>query len=265
MSQLQWQLPALELALRRHLPDLTVQWLAQIDSSNTELMRRHRRGENAPVLLLAEQQSAGRGRMGRAWLTPAGSALTFSVGLVMNPLTWAGLSLAVGVVLAEALDPDRRLGIGLKWPNDLWHWPQPGPPTKLGGILIETLPLPATAKARYCIVGVGINLKTPEIDTGLIKPIGIDHWGEPAARGAILAQLALPLIELLAEFPRQGPQAWLTRYASRDLLRGQALQTSRDQQGVGAGIDGEGALLIDTANGLLKVDSADISVRPVKI
>jgi BirA family biotin operon repressor/biotin-[acetyl-CoA-carboxylase] ligase len=123
--------------------------LPEIDSSNTELMRRARAGRTEPVLLVAERQSAGRGRLGRAWQSAAGDSLTFSLGLPLAPADWAGLSLAVGVSVAESLHPRIRL----KWPNDLWVDDR-----KLAGILIETASAGGSAAARYAVVGIGINI-----------------------------------------------------------------------------------------------------------
>ena len=115
------------------LPDFSIEILPEIDSTNTELMRRSRAGRTEPVLLLAERQTAGRGRLGRDWRSDvdgsAASSLTFSLGLALAPADWSGLSLVAGIAVAEALDPR----IGLKWPNDLW-WQD----RKLGGILVET-------------------------------------------------------------------------------------------------------------------------------
>ena len=264
MSRPDWHLEELWLKLVTLWPGITIEWLPEIDSTNSELMRRAREGQADPVLLVAEQQTAGRGRMGRSWVTPAGSALTFSIGLSLNPANWSGLSLAVGVTLIEALDPEGKLGLGLKWPNDLWHWPSSSSPAKLGGILIETLQVPGTADGRYAVVGVGINLLTPDIDTGAIPPRGLDHWGEAPHAGRVLAAVAPGLVQTLVAFEQHGPSAWLGRFDRLDLLRDQALQTSQGVHGVGAGIDEEGALLLQTKDGRVRVDSSEVSVRPYK-
>ncbi len=90
------------------MPGLTVEVLPEIDSTNTELMRRARAGRIDPVLLVGERQTAGRGRLGRGWDSEPGKSLTFSLGLPLAPADWSGLSLAVGVTLAECLDPRIR-------------------------------------------------------------------------------------------------------------------------------------------------------------
>ena len=148
------------------LPTLTVEVLKEVDSTNSELMRRARAGQTDPVLLVAESQTAGRGRLGRQWHAQAGDALIFSLGLMLHPADWSGLSLAVGLSVVENLDPQGALRLGLKWPNDIWvrqqdtnqqmfgTLPKPASNTwcKLAGILIETaVPSMATpaAAARH--------------------------------------------------------------------------------------------------------------------
>jgi BirA family biotin operon repressor/biotin-[acetyl-CoA-carboxylase] ligase len=259
-----WPLEDLWLSLRDIRPEISIECLPEIDSTNTELARRVRQGHVESVLLAAERQTAGRGRLGKPWVTPAGSALTFSIGLPLNPPDWSGLSLAVGLALVETLDPQGELGLGLKWPNDLWHWPRPGAPSKLGGILVETLPLASPAQGRYAIVGVGVNCRTPEIDTGSIAPRGLDHWGEPPLPGALLARLAPPLWRLLNDFEASGAGPALARYAERDLLLNQAIQTSQGMRGIGRGIDPQGALRLQTEQGLVRIESAEVSVRPLE-
>lgn len=264
MNPSEWPLEDLWLSLRDIHPGISVECLPEVDSTNTELGRRVRQGHSDAVLLAAVRQTAGRGRMGKSWLSPPGSALTFSIGLPLNPTDWSGLSLALGLTLAETLDPVGQLGLGLKWPNDLWHWPRPGPPAKLGGILIETLGVPGQAQGRYCIVGVGINCRTPQIDTGGIAPRGLDHWGAAPLPGALLARLAAPLLRTLLDFEAKGPAAWLARYAERDVLRGQQVQTSQGLEGRSRGVDEHGALLLQTEQGLVRIDSAEVSVRPLE-
>ena len=135
-----WPAEDLWLAMVALQPGLTVEVLPEIDSTNTELMRRARAGQTEPVLLVAETQTAGRGRLGRPWHGEVGHALTFSLGLMLKPADWSGLSLAVGLSLARSLDPHGELGVRLKWPNDLWV-KRPDTPLgwgKLAGILIET-------------------------------------------------------------------------------------------------------------------------------
>ena len=104
-APLRWPAEAIWEAVVPQLPGFTVEVLPTVDSTNTELMRRARAGQSDPVLLVAEQQTAGRGRLGRAWRSQPGDSLMFSLGLPLAPADWSGLSLAVGVSVAESLQP----------------------------------------------------------------------------------------------------------------------------------------------------------------
>jgi len=153
---LTWQAEAIWEAVAPVLPGFTVEVVPEMNSTNTELMRRARAGQLEPVLLVAEVQSAGRGRVGRQWDSGGrpGDVLTFSLGLPLQMADWSGLSLAVGLSVVQSLHPDLRL----KWPNDVWLADR-----KLAGILIETTQVDQT---RYAVIGVGINI-TPREAAGL--------------------------------------------------------------------------------------------------
>jgi BirA family biotin operon repressor/biotin-[acetyl-CoA-carboxylase] ligase len=201
------------------LPALTVEVLKEVDSTNSELMRRARSGLTDPVLLVAESQTAGRGRLGRQWHAQAGDALTFSLGLMLHPADWSGLSLAVGLSVVESLDPHGALGLGLKWPNDIWVRQQDTnqqmletlPKTasntwrKLAGILIETAvpstPTPHTnqpqgtnsqKQQRYCVIGVGINIAKPSAQDLAIPAIGLRDISEAVAAKASATNASVP-------------------------------------------------------------------------
>lgn len=236
------------------LPDFTVEVVPELDSTNSELMRRARVGRTDPVLLVAQRQTAGRGRLGRAWHGEAGSALTFSLALPLAPADWSGLSLAVGVVLAEHLHPQIRL----KWPNDLWLHGR-----KLGGILIETASTGGEAGgARYCVIGAGINLAAPPA-TGLsTAPAWLGELLPQAQPAAVLLQVAAPLVEAVLLFERAGFAAFHARFDARDALRGRGIVLSDGTAGTAAGTDEAGALLVHTAGAVKTVTSAEVSVRP---
>ena len=183
------------------LPGFTVEVLPEIDSTSTELLRRVRAGHSEPTLLVAERQTAGRGRLGRPWQSAVGDSLTFSLSLPYAPRDWSGLSLAVGLSVAESLHPD----IGLKWPNDLWVADR-----KLAGILIEA----ATAGQRsQVVIGIGINIR-PRPAEGLSTPPAAltDLWPQARAGDALL-RLVLPLVRQLQDFERQGFAPLQARYA----------------------------------------------------
>lgn len=236
------------------LPGFTVEVVPELDSTNSELMRRARSGRAEPVLLVAQRQTAGRGRLGRAWHAPGGGALTFSLALPLAPADWSGLSLAVGVALAESLHPEIRL----KWPNDLWLHGR-----KLGGILIETASTGVEASApRYAVIGAGINLAPPPAEGLATAPAWLRELLPQAQPGQVLLQVATPLVEAVLLFERAGFAAFRARFDARDALRGRGVVLSDGTAGTGAGTNGQGALLVHTAGAVKTVTSSEVSVRP---
>ena len=259
MSDLLAHVEGIWQAVVPQMPDFTVEVLPEIDSTNTELMRRARAGLAEPVLLVAEQQTAGRGRLGKGWHSKAGQSLTFSIALPLAPADWSGLSLAVGVSLAESLHPDVRL----KWPNDLW-WQQ----RKLAGILVETAGSgEGAAAARTVVIGVGINIARPDDaavagSPAAMRPAGLAELHMGITVGEALARVAPALVRDVLLFERQGFGAFASRFAQRDALRGLPLRLSDGREGVGAGVDAGGGLLLQTPRGLTTVTSSEVSVRP---
>ncbi len=271
---LNWPAEAIWEAVAPTLPGFTVEVLPSIDSTNTELMRRARAGQTEPVLLVAETQSAGRGRLGRAWqgatAADVGATLTFSLGLPLQMADWSGLSLAVGVSVVQSLHPDLQL----KWPNDVWLHDR-----KLAGILIETAnnaPTLATAAAgtsgrpggdgsgamRYAVIGVGINI-APRTATGLATPPAWLQELEPGIDApAALLRVAAPLVQAVQRFAAEGFEPFRAAFLRRDALAGRHVNLSDGTHGLAQGVDGSGALLVHTAAGLTRVSSAEVSVRP---
>ena len=242
-------------------PDWLIEKRDEIASTNSELMQRARAGDTRPTLLVAKHQTAGRGRLGRQWHDQAGDSLMFSLGLPLNPLNWSGLSLAVGLSIANSLDPEYRFKLGLKWPNDLWLGPM-SQPRKLGGILIETAVLAGVAQAsRYVVVGVGINIKAPHSEGLTMPAVGWAEVQAGASTDSLLSAILLPLVAHIQRFEREGFAPLQAAYAQRDLLQGQALALSNGLQGVGAGVDAQGVLQLDTATGRVGVASDEVSVR----
>ena len=287
VGAIRWPAEAIWEAVVADLPGFTVEVLPQIDSTNTELMRRARAGHLEPVLLVAEQQTAGRGRLGRQWFSgveasvgasfaagppqgetaPLGgstahkvasvgatSSLTFSLGLPLAPRDWSGLSLAVGVSVAQSLHPDLRL----KWPNDIWL-----NDCKLAGILIETANVGDMPGARYAVVGVGINIKVRDA-TGLATP---PAWLQEVLPGIdapqALLRIAAPLVQAIKAFEAHGFAPFQTRFNDRDALGGLTVTLSDGTSGIAQGVDGVGALQVQTAQGLQKITSSEVSVRPL--
>ena len=274
-APIRWPAEAVWEAVAPLLPGFTVEVLPSIDSTNTELMRRARAGQTEPTLLVAEQQTAGRGRLGRVWQSDVGASLMLSLGLPMAPKDWSGLSLAVGVSVAESLqptlpplEPGQPPRIGLKWPNDLWL----SGDRKLGGILVETASFvapqaaqPTAAQgtaARYVVVGIGINV-LPRSGEGMSMPPGSLQDVEPGLDApAALLRIVPPLVTMLQGFEACGFAPVQPRFAARDVLQGRPVTLSDGQTGTAHGVGEDGALLVHTAQGMQAVTSAEISVRP---
>ncbi len=235
-----------------------------------------RAGDTQPALVVAEQQTQGRGRLGRTWHSRAGQSLTFSLAMALAPRDWLGMSLAVGVALADALEPPepgQAPRLGLKWPNDLWLLDRGSaaePGRKLGGVLIETT---AVGHQRMVVVGVGLNIATLEAAHGPGRRefsngcAGLQEIDANASAPAVLHRIALPLVRALRQFEREGFGGFATAYARRDLLRGRAVETRDALQGVviasgiAEGVGPTGALWLRTGSGLQEVSSGEVTVR----
>ncbi len=273
-APIRWPAEAIWEAVAPMLPGFTVEVLPTIDSTNTELMRRFRAAGPAaagPVLLVAEQQSAGRGRMGRAWQSRAGDSLTFSLGMALQPADWSGLSLAVGISIAESLQPLAAAAdqprIRLKWPNDLWLTDARGE-RKLAGILVETA---SWGELRYGVIGVGINVRALELDRAAhddsqpaaLAPAALQDILPGVDVAQALALVAAPLVQTVQAFALFGFTPFQARFAARDALAGRAVLLSDGTQGVAHGVGENGALLVHTAAGMKEITSSEVSVRPV--
>jgi BirA family transcriptional regulator, biotin operon repressor / biotin---[acetyl-CoA-carboxylase] ligase len=251
---IRWQAESIWEAVAPVLPGFTVEVLPEIDSTNTELMRRARAGQLEPVLLVAEQQTAGRGRLGRQWQSQIGASLTFTLGLSLAPQDWSGLSLAVGVSLAESLHPD----VQLKWPNDLWVKDR-----KLAGILIETASFGVPHdNRRYAVIGVGLNIAPREGDGLSTPPACLQELLPGISAPQALAQLVPPLVRTAQAFESMGFAAFQARFGARDALRDRAVALSDGTTGTAHGVSETGALLVHTASGMRPVTSSEVSVRP---
>ena len=261
-----WPAEALWEAVVPALPGFSVEVLPQLDSTNSELMRRARAGQTEPVLLVAERQSAGRGRLGRVWQgsEDAGALpLSFSLGLSLQRADWSGLSLAVGVAVVEALRAVQPMpGLGLKWPNDLWCDAH-----KLAGILIETA---GQGQPRYAVIGIGVNIVAPAGGADWsVPPIGLRAlWPQADAPSCLLA-IVPALVQAVQLFDREGFAPFQRRFNQLDLLRDQAVHwrdaQGRLAEGVAQGVDAQGLLRVANAEGLQTIGSGEVSVRPAHL
>ena len=292
---LSWGADFLWRQLEPLLPGLSVEIVARIESTNSELIERARRdagsragpptrpgeidplrptplgrrsADTQPCLLVAEHQTRGRGRLGRDWVASAGASLTFSLSLSFEPAAWSGMSLAVGVALANALEAPRDgvvSRMGLKWPNDLWLRDEGGGGRKLGGVLIETV---AVGERRMAVVGVGLNVHAQGAESlaGLTSGYAsLDELDPLVSAPAALARVAMPLVQALRRFEVEGFAAFADGYRARDLLRGKLVTTTSEAcpRGVADGVDDDsGALRVRVDDHVYLLSSGEVSVRP---
>jgi BirA family biotin operon repressor/biotin-[acetyl-CoA-carboxylase] ligase len=228
-----------------------------IDSTNQALLDAAPHAAGKLTISLAEYQSAGRGRRGRTWVAPFGGGLCFSAGWLFEemPHDLAALTLATGVVVRRVLLEATGLDVQLKWPNDLvWE------DKKLGGILVEL-----TAESQgpcYVVVGIGINVSiTPRhLEQIAGWPSGaVDLYaateGRPPSRNVLAARMIEASARLLQHH---------AAFSAVDYLRGRRVSVdaaSHPISGTAVGVDGSGALLVDTGDGVRRVISGDVSVK----
>ena len=201
------------------------------------------------VIVLAEEQTQGRGRRGRRWHSPAGANLYLSLGWRFHgPVErLSGLSLAIGAMLAEAIARDYTVELALKWPNDLYHGER-----KLGGVLIELLG--EKNSAIPVIAGIGLNVNMPLEDTEAIQRPWTDLssvLGTQVDRNDLATRLINQLASGLTDIEGGDMGSWLERWRQRDFLHGRQVlvEGTPNIAGKAAGVDQNGALLVSTETG----------------
>lgn len=249
-----------------HIKDheLSFEWpvlvFDSIDSTNAEALRAIERGEAAPFLVLAERQTAGRGRRGRKWASPFAENIYYSLVLRIEGgmRQLEGLSLIVGLAVMHAL---RELGVsaaGLKWPNDVLVGQK-----KIAGILLELVGDPADV--CHVVMGVGVNVNmqlTAEVD---------QQWtsmrlecGKVFDRNQLVAVMSVKLQDYLSRHRSGGFQAIQAEWEQNHLWQGRAVSLIAGVSHVDGevlGIDSQGALRLKV-NGLEKVFSGgELSLR----
>jgi BirA family transcriptional regulator, biotin operon repressor / biotin---[acetyl-CoA-carboxylase] ligase len=210
------------------------------DSTNERARTLAAAGAPHGTLVTADEQQAGRGRQGRTWTAPPKSAVLMSV--VLRELSET-LPLAAAVAVCEALPLEARI----KWPNDVWIEGR-----KVAGILVEARP-----QEGWAVLGIGLNVATEEFPAELsatsLRLEGAALSPEDALAAVLSALrewLPLPTAEVLA--------AW----RSRDALLGSAVRWSNGgKEGVAAGVDDSGALIVETVDGRVTLDAGEVHLE----
>lgn len=212
------------------------------------------------LVCMAEQQTEGRGRHGRQWLSPGGNlylSLAWQFGMDITGLN--GLTLAVGVAVTEALNTYGLNRIRLKWPNDVFFSQR-----KLGGILVEITN--CAKKSCHAVIGIGLNICMPNEIAAINQP-WIDIYSiekQPPDRNRIAGLILRELLIALSIFQEQGLRAFRDRWRALDIMLNQNLSVQTPQgeiEGIGAGIDELGNLLIQQGDAIHTFNSGEVSVR----
>lgn len=237
---------------------VAIETVAETGSTNADLLARIG-SLPGPLLRIAGNQTAGRGRAGRAWLSEPGAALMFSLAWPFKgPLhKISGLPMAVGVALAETIT-SLGVPVRIKWPNDLLR-----DDAKLAGILVETQ---AADGAIWAVIGCGINLLMPDqLEHRIGRDVASAPWLAQMDRNQLMAALLSRLAAVLAEFDDTGFAPFAERWNALHAWQGKEVvlldQGAVLQQGRAAGVDAIGRLLLDTAAGRVEILSGDVSLR----
>lgn len=235
----------------------------ELVSTSRHLLSLASDGAASGTACLAEAQTGGRGRRGRAWVSPFAANIYLSVlwRFAQGPAALSGLSLAIGVAVLETVQSLGVVDCGLKWPNDvLWGG------RKLAGVLLD---LNAEASGpSTVVVGIGLNVRMPDSIAAAIDQPWVDLHSllpaSPPPRNTIAAQLLGRVLAALSEFERAGMAAFQTRWARWDCLAGQPVTLQLPTQritGQARGIDASGALLLESKGQVSAYAAGEVSVR----
>lgn len=240
--------------------------VAACPSTNAELAAQARAGAPAGAVLVADHQTAGRGRLDRTWVTPAGSALTFSVLLAPDRVPtarWPWLPLLVGIAVAEGVRRVTGVECTLKWPNDVLVDDR-----KLAGILVERV---ERDRGAVAVVGVGLNVSLSEAELPVATATSLAVEGAVTTdRTVVLREVLRSLEALFVQWQADGgdPRLGLVEsYVRRCSTLGRQvrveLPSGEHLQGTASGIDTDGRLEVHTADGRRMLGAGDVvHVRP---
>ncbi|KAF6626019.1 MULTISPECIES: bifunctional biotin--[acetyl-CoA-carboxylase] ligase/biotin operon repressor BirA [Pantoea] len=251
-----------EQAILSQVTQGNVSVIPVIDSTNQYLLERMHEMESGAACI-AEYQQAGRGRRGRQWFSPFGANLYMSMywRLEQGPAAAMGLSLVIGIIMAETL---RSLGaddVRVKWPNDIYLNDR-----KLAGILVELTG--KTGDAAQIVIGAGINLAMRTADASQINQgwINLQEAGVTVNRNELAARLINSLREALPLFEQEGLTPFVARWAALDNFINRPVKLligEREVHGIARGVDSQGGLLLEQDGEIKAWVGGEISLRPV--
>ena len=243
------------------------QCIWRTSSTNLDLLARAAGPVRSFDFLTAECQTKGRGRRARTWYAPPCGAICLSMSwnFPVLPPDASALGLAVGVCVLRALNKVGVPGVSLKWPNDLVVNGD-----KLGGILIELRA--ESAGPAYVVIGIGVNVVLGDEVHRQIEASGTraaDLLGlgvQRADRNAVVSALIASTVAGLDQYERDGFSGFAAEWRAADALAGKAVVVSSESGSVtghARGIDVDGALCVQTRDGLQRFVTGDVSVRAV--
>jgi BirA family biotin operon repressor/biotin-[acetyl-CoA-carboxylase] ligase len=234
--------------------------LSVIDSTNQYLLDRLNELQSGDACV-AEYQQAGRGRRGRKWFSPFGANLYLSIywRLEQGPAAAVGLSLVIGIVIAEVLQSLGADKVRVKWPNDLYLQDR-----KLSGILVELTG--KTGDAAQIVSGAGINLAMRRVETDVVNQgwISLQEAGVSIDRNALAARLIKELRAGLQLFEQEGLAPYLSRWEKLDNFLNRPVKLiigDKEIFGISRGIDTQGALLLEQDGVIKPWVGGEISLR----
>ena len=244
-----------------------IQALAHCPSTNSLLLKQASDGAASGSVIVVDSQSAGRGSRGRSWQSSPEASLAFSLlwTFESSMAELSGLSLAVGVAVVRALKTCGAQDVFLKWPNDILT-----SQGKLGGILIE---LAANAKTTSAVIGIGLNLHAPFVPKeAFALPVSaldaVLAQEELPTRAHLLAELLIALSDVLTIFQAHGFAALREEWQNLNAWQDKSVCLVREgkifQRGICLGADDEGALLLNTGNGIERHLSGDVSLGQLR-
>lgn len=239
--------------------------LFSTDSTNADAMRKGQEGRSH-YLVLAEHQANGRGRRGKAWVSPLGANISLSMLWTFKSSMAAleGLSLAVAILVVDALRACGYEGLGVKWPNDILL-----NSCKLAGILLE-ISGDAEGPCKV-VIGIGINVKMPCSSGAAIDQAFTDlasNFEIAPDRSRIVAELVKGLTAGLAVFAKHGFAAFQPRWNDIDVYKGRDVEIisgASRRVGRALGVSETGALLLETESGVALIAGGELtpSLRPL--
>ncbi len=246
--------------IENFLPNNHIEVIPVIDSTNQYILEKFAE-LNSGDACVAEYQYAGRGRRGRKWISAFGRNLYLSMywRLEQGPAAAIGLSLVVGIIIAEVLNRQGAERVKVKWPNDLYLDDK-----KLAGILVELTG--KTGDAAHVVIGIGINISMSSDQQRSIN----QHWtnlqqsGTVVERNKLVAEIIVELKKALTQFEKEGLTPFMSRWFGLDNFINRNVKLiigDREVYGVARGIDPQGALLLDINGVITPYIGGEISLR----